>query len=72
MSLSLYTILGDSFIIYAKKIKNGDINTTVIDEETNCTVFCETGHPAAWESLVYFAQQILNENKKIEQGDIQE
>lgn len=53
-------------IIYAKKLKNGDINTTVIDEETNCTVFCETGHPAAWEALVYFAKQIISENDRIE------
>ena len=57
--------MGDNMLIYAKKLANGDINTTVVDEDKSETVFCETGHPAAWEALVYFAKQIICENERI-------
>lgn len=70
--LKLYQIMGDNMLIYAKKLPNGEINTTVIDEESNQTVFCETGHPAAWESLVYFAKQIISENDRIENREKQQ
>lgn len=65
MSLTLYQIMGDNMLIYAKKLANGDVNTTVVDEHTSRVVFCETGHSAAWEALVYFAKQIISENERI-------
>lgn len=70
MSLTLYQIMGDNMLIYAKRLANGDVNTTVVDEESSRVVFCETGHPAAWDALVYFAKQIIDEDKRINQFEI--
>lgn len=66
MNPTLYEIMADNMIIYAKKTKNGQINTTVINEDIDQVVFCETGDPAAWDALVYFANQIISENKQMD------
>lgn len=64
MSLSLYELMAEDHLIYARLEKNGEITTTITNENDE-TVYDETSHEAAWNSLVYFAQQVIDENKRI-------
>jgi hypothetical protein len=66
--LTLHDIMAEDHMIYANLQQNGEINVRVINEETteeNAEVYAHVGHRYAWESLVYFAHQILTENQRI-------
>jgi hypothetical protein len=64
MRLTLYDIMAEDMYIQAKLIGK-QVETKVIDEN-DAVIFQEVSNIAAWDSLVYFAKQILNENRKIE------
>lgn len=66
MNLELYDLMAEDHIIYATLEKNGEITTTVRrDGDQDHVVYRETSHEAAWDSLVYFARQVLEEDMKI-------
>lgn len=65
MALELYDIMGNDMFIEAYKVKGG-IQVLVENEEGE-ELYNETSHPFAWDSLVYFAQQVLDINKRLEQ-----
>jgi hypothetical protein len=67
MALSLYDIMAEDLIIYAKRIKGG-IETRVTDEN-DVEVYREESHQAAWDSLVYFAKQVLAEDARMNKND---
>lgn len=65
-ALTLYEIMADDLVIYATHLKGKQIAVTVTNEE-DVVVFHEDSHVFAWESLVYFARQVLNCDKKIQE-----
>jgi hypothetical protein len=69
MSVTLYDIMAEDMMIWAKKVPNGQVNVYV-ENEDNQEVYNETSHRAAWDSLVYFARQVIEENKRLENADI--
>lgn len=66
MALELYDIMGSDMLITALKMDDGSILTEVVSEETNELMYQEQSHPFAWDSLVYFAKQIISENERLE------
>ena len=62
---TLYEIMGENMLIWAKKLPSGEINVRVTNENEE-EVFNESSHRGAWDTLVYFAKQILDENAQIE------
>lgn len=66
MALELYDIMGSDMFIDAYNVKGG-IQVLVQNEEGE-ELYNETSHPFAWDSLVYFAQQVLDVNKRLEHG----
>lgn len=69
MSLELYDILAEDHEIWMKKTKDGQIEVNVFNEDDAC-VYHESSHPAAWESLVYFAKQVIAENERLEREHV--
>ncbi len=68
MALELYDIMAEDLVIYAKqKKKQVEVLVTNDDDEV---VYHELSHQAAWDSLVYFAKQILAENERMEKEDV--
>jgi archaeosine-15-forming tRNA-guanine transglycosylase len=65
--LTLYTLMGEDHEIEAflnaknKRILMG------IENENQEIVFSEEVHPYGWESLVLFAQQVIDCNERIKQ-----
>jgi len=66
MALELYDIMGNDMSIEAYRV-GGQIQVMVENEDGE-ELYNETSHPFAWDSLVYFAQQVLDVNKRLEQG----
>lgn len=62
--LTLYEIMGQDHYIIAKA-ENGEVNTKVFDENDE-TVFNETSHRFAWESLVSFAKMVLSQDVSVQ------
>ncbi len=64
--LTLYGIMGEDMSIHAKLIDKKHVCVEVIDESDN-TVYKETSHLYAWDSLVIFANKVLKLDKKIQE-----
>lgn len=62
--LAFYDVMAEDMYITATRVRDG-IETTVTNERDE-VVFHEVSHEYAWDSLVYFAKQILSEDAKIE------
>jgi len=62
--LSLYTICGEDMEIYAKKLPKEQIEIKVMNEDGDAA-FHEVTHQAAWDSLVYFAKQVVSQDERI-------
>jgi hypothetical protein len=61
-SISLYDICAEPH--YIEVIPESDTQVTIrIENEDEQEVYKEKSHIAAWESLVYFANMILNQNE---------
>lgn len=63
--LTLYQLMSEDMTIWAKLVDNKHINIEIQDE-LDVAVYNETSHIAAWESLVYFAKQILSVDERIQ------
>lgn len=66
MSLELYDIMATDHLLYAKLEKTGEITMIVVNEENNERVYKETSHEAAWDSLVYFAKQVISADENMQ------
>ncbi len=56
--LTLYEIMGEDMILWAKLVNKKEVLVQVKDE-LDTTVFEESSNIAAWETLVSFATQII-------------
>jgi len=65
--LTLYEICGEDMEICAKK-KDGQIEIKVTDEKDR-EVFFEKTHQVAWDSLVYFAKQVIFQDERIQYSE---
>lgn len=65
--LTVYELMGEDYIIYAKLISQNQVSVKIENEDGE-VVFKEKTHKYAWESLVYFAKQVLACNERIEQS----
>jgi len=63
--LTLFNIMAEDLVIYATYLKDKQIAVTVTNEE-DIVVFHEDSHVFAWESLVYFAKQVIILDKTIQ------
>jgi len=64
-NLTLYEIMGEDMILWAKLVNKKEVLVQVKDE-LDRTVFEESSNIAAWETLVSFANQILAANVHVE------
>ena len=65
MALELYDLMAEDHEIFCKKQSNGEIHVLVINEDEG-VVYEESSHLAAWDSLVYFAKQVISEHERME------
>lgn len=67
--LTLYDICGDDHAIFARMTTEGEIEVEVWDQKED-VVYKEISHKHAWDSLVYFAKMVIQQdeflNKKAE------
>lgn len=56
--LTLYEIMGDDLEIFAKLYDDRHVQV-VVQNESSDTLYDEVSHIYAWESLVYFAKQVI-------------
>lgn len=63
--LTIYDIMGTDHVLYAKD-KENEIEVLIINEDTDKIEYRESTHKFAWDSLVYFAKQVISENERIE------
>ncbi len=64
--LTLYDLMGEDMIAWAKLVNKKEVLVQVKDE-LDRTVFEESTHIYAWESLVSFARQVLACDERIQQ-----
>lgn len=71
--LTLYELMGEDMSIEANLIDKNHVCVEVFDESEKI-VYQEKSHMYAWESLVYFARQVLllNAQLKIKLDEIDE
>lgn len=67
-NLTLYEIMGEDMTLWAKLVNKKEVLVQVKDE-LDRTVFEESSHIYAWESLVSFAKQIISANVHIENNE---
>lgn len=68
MGLEFYDIMAEDMIIYARCTKGNQVHVLVTDEYDK-KVFSEISSKDAWDTLVYFAKQIVSENENMERED---
>lgn len=64
--MNLYDIMAEDKIIYATLESNGEISIKVMNHDSSQLEYMGRSHQFAWDSLVYFAQQVLNCDKRIQ------
>lgn len=64
-NLTLYEIMGEDMILWAKLVNKKEVLVQVKDELAR-TVFEESSNIAAWESLVSFARQIVACDERVQ------
>jgi hypothetical protein len=64
--LTLYDLMGEDMSIFCKLIDTKHVHVEINDER-DVTVYAETSHIYAWESLVSFARSVLSYDKKIQE-----
>jgi hypothetical protein len=68
--LTLYDICAEDLEIYASLQPNGEVCVTVaredVDPNQEVVIYQEVSNIAAWESLAYFARQVLYFDEKIQ------
>lgn len=64
--LTLYDLMGEYMSTFVKLIDKKHVHVEIIDER-DVTVYAETSHIYAWESLVSFARSVLSCDKKIQE-----
>ncbi len=65
-TLTLYELMAEDHVIFADLKPNGEVHVVVTDTAEHEIVYSETGHIYAWESLVNFAQQVLDCDTRIQ------
>lgn len=63
--LTLYQLMAEDMTIWVKLVDKNHVNIEIQDE-LDVAVYNETSHIAAWESLVYFAKQIISVDERIQ------
>lgn len=63
--LTLYDLMGEDMILWAKLVNEKEVLVQVKDELAR-TVFEESTHIYAWESLVSFARQVIACDERIQ------
>lgn len=65
-NLTLYEIMGEDMTLWAKLVNKKEVLVQVKDELER-TVFEESTHIYAWDTLVSFARQVLACDERIQQ-----
>lgn len=63
--LTLYDLMSEDMTIWAKLLDNKHIQIQ-IENELGEIVYLERSHLAAWETMVYFAKQVLSVDERIQ------
>jgi hypothetical protein len=64
--LTVYELMGQDHLIYAHLENNNEITVQIVTDEDEETVFQETTSQFAWDSLVYFARQIVACDERVQ------
>lgn len=62
--LTIYDLCGEDHSVFANREQNDDI-TIEIWNDKDIEVYKQTSHRFAWESLVSFANMVLDQDKKL-------
>lgn len=65
--LNLYDLMGEDHELEALLNPDNKKILININNESGNLVYSDETHPYAWESLVYFAKQVLNYDEKIQE-----
>ena len=65
--LTLYEIMAEDHNIYATLTSDKQVLVEVGKDKKNYNDYAETSHIYAWESLVYFARQVIDADKRIQE-----
>jgi hypothetical protein len=63
--LTLDRLCGEDHYVYVHVDKQNQVNVEVLDYHTEQTVYKESMHQLAWESLVRFSRAVLLNDQKI-------
>lgn len=63
--LTVHELMGNDYYVFSRIENDGEITIEIVNEDDEI-VYCEKGHPYAWEALVSFSKMVLKANERIE------
>ena len=67
-NLTVYDLMAEDHILLADLKKDGRVHVVITDSDEHEIKYSEESHINAWESLVYFAKQVLACDERLRQG----